>query len=149
MPRSPLLTELGAVQTLHVSAGILQDGDGRILIAERLGDTAFAGFWEFPGGKIAVDETAAEALRRELAEELGIEVLAYANFMQLDHEYPDRRVSIDFFLVDAWRGRPIGQLGQRLRWLAPGDVDSGLMLPADAPVLRALKRRVSGEVNKC
>ena len=148
MPRSTVLTGPGAVQTLHVSAGILHDADGRILITERLGDAAFAGLWEFPGGKIVAGETAAEALHRELAEELGIEMLAYGNFMQLDHEYPDRRVSIDFFLVDAWRGRPFGKLGQQLRWLAPEDVDAALMLPADAPVLRALKGRASGRVNK-
>ena len=148
MPRSPVLTGLDAARTLHVSAGILRDTDGRILITERLGDAAFAGLWEFPGGKIVVGETAAEALHRELAEELGIEMLAYGNFMQLDHEYPDRRVSIDFFLVDAWRGQPSGKLGQRLRWLAPEDVDANLMLPADAPVLRALKRRASGGVSK-
>ncbi len=149
MSRSPVLTGHGAVQTLRVSAGILQDAGGRVLITERLSDPAFAGLWEFPGGKIAAGETAAEALRRELSEELGIEMLTCGAFMQLHHEYPDRRVSIDFFLVDAWRGQPFGKLGQRLRWLPPEDVDAGLLLPADAPVLRALKRRASDGVNKC
>ncbi len=61
----------------HVAAGILRDADGRILITERLCDGPFDGLWEFPGGKIGDDETALEALARELAEELGIEITSF------------------------------------------------------------------------
>ena len=71
----------------HVAAGILCDAEGRVLIAERLGGGPFQGLWEFPGGKISDGESALEALSRELAEELGIEVVACASFMRLRHEY--------------------------------------------------------------
>ena len=90
-----------------MAAGILEDSDGRILITERLGDGPFHGMWEFPGGKIGDDETADEALARELLEEIGISVIDAERFQSLDHTYPDRRVSIDFFLVPEWDGEPL------------------------------------------
>lgn len=139
MSRSPFLTSVGVEQKLRVSAGILRDAADRILITERLGDAAFAGLWEFPGGKIDAGESAADALCRELAEELGIDVLACTHLMHLDHRYPDRHVSIEFFSVDAWQGQPIGLDGQNFRWQALDELDEATMLPADAPMVRALK----------
>ena len=123
----------------HVAAGILRDSSGRILIAERLCDGPFNGLWEFPGGKITEGETSAQALNRELAEELGIEVTTSQPFMELHHEYPDRTVDIEFFVVTSWKGEPAGLEGQGLRWLLPSDVDPDVLLPADVPVLEALQ----------
>jgi 8-oxo-dGTP diphosphatase len=124
-----------------VAAGILCDQRGRILIAERLGDGPFHGLWEFPGGKIAPGETAERALSRELAEELGIEVTESSSFMNLRHEYDDRVVSIEFFLVSAWNSDPIGREGQELRWVPSEFLDADELLPADMPVVAALQRR--------
>jgi 8-oxo-dGTP diphosphatase len=123
----------------QVVAGILRAGDGRVLLAERLRDGPFAGLWEFPGGKLAAGESAGAALRRELAEELGIAVDEAAPFMALQHEYPDRVVDLEFFLVSAWCGEPEGREGQRLRWVLPVDIDAAELLPADAPVVRKLR----------
>ena len=125
---------------LHVAAGILRDSSGRILITERLCDGPFDGLWEFPGGKIADGESSTQALIRELAEELGIEVATSQPFMELHHEYPDRIVDIEFFLVTSWSGTPAGLEGQRLRWLLPSDLNPDILLPADVPVLEALQR---------
>jgi 8-oxo-dGTP diphosphatase len=91
----------------NVAAGILCDSDGRILIAERLGGGPFHGLWEFPGGKIGADESSVQALSRELAEELGIEITTCAPFMNLRHEYDDRIVTIEFFIVSDWTGTAI------------------------------------------
>jgi 8-oxo-dGTP diphosphatase len=96
-------------------------------------------FWEFPGGKLAGGESAEAALRRELAEELGIEFTACEHFCSLEHDYPELRVAIDFFLVRQWRGTPSGIEGQALQWLRPSDMSRELLLPADAPVLELLK----------
>ena len=123
----------------HVAAGILRDGDGQVLISERLCDGPFNGLWEFPGGKIVDGESAIEALRRELVEELGIDVAEAEPYMTLRHEYPDRIVSLEFFLVTDWRGEPRGREGQALRWLHPSDLDHDVLLPADAPVIDALR----------
>ena len=123
-----------------VAAGILCDASGRILIAERLGDGPFHGMWEFPGGKIGPDETAPEALSRELAEELGIEVTVCAPFMNLRHEYDDRTVTIEFFIVSAWNCEPVGREGQALRWVEREQLDAVDLLPADEPVIAALRQ---------
>jgi 8-oxo-dGTP diphosphatase len=125
----------------HVAAGILCDAEGRILIAERLGGGPFQGLWEFPGGKIADDETAAEALSRELAEELGIEITACASFMNLRHEYDDRIVTIEFFIVSDWVSEPVGREGQALRWVPRERLDASELLPADVPVVEALQQQ--------
>lgn len=124
-----------------VAAGILCDSEGRILIAERLGDGPFHGMWEFPGGKIAAGESSQCALSRELAEELGIEVTACSSFMNLRHEYDDRVVTIEFFIVTDWNSDPIGREGQALRWVPPETLDADELLPADMPVVEALRRR--------
>ncbi len=122
----------------HVAAGILRNAAGRILITERRCDGPFAGLWEFPGGKIGADETSDDALKRELAEEIGIEVTASQPYMDLHHEYPDRTVDLEFFLVTAWRGEPQGLESQGLRWVSPSELDVDELLPADAPVVSAL-----------
>lgn len=124
-----------------VAAGILCDADGRVLIAERLGDGPFHGLWEFPGGKIASHETPLEALSRELAEELGIEVTACASFMNLRHEYDDRVVTIEFFIVSDWNSEPVGREGQALRWVPRNRLDADELLPADVPVIEALRQQ--------
>ena len=124
----------------NVAAGILCDADGRILIAERIGGGPFHGLWEFPGGKIGTDETPTEALSRELAEELGIEITTCASFMNLRHEYDDRVVTIEFFIVSDWNSEPVGREGQALRWVPREQLDAAELLPADVPVVEALKR---------
>jgi 8-oxo-dGTP diphosphatase len=123
-----------------VAAGILFDSSGRVLIAERLGDGPFHGLWEFPGGKIALGESSQAALSRELVEELGIEVTACSSFMKLRHEYPDRTVTIEFFIVDAWNNEPVGCEGQALRWVARDRLNAEELLPADMPVVVALQQ---------
>ena len=125
----------------HVAAGILRDAEGRVLITERLCDGPFNGLWEFPGGKIVDGESALDALKRELAEELGIEITAGEPFMGLHHEYPDRQVDLEFFVVSAWRGEPTGREGQQLRWITPRDLNPSELLPADEPVVRKLQTK--------
>ena len=124
-----------------VAAGILCDAEGRILIAERLGGGQFHGLWEFPGGKIIPGESAPEALSRELAEELGIEATTISSFMNLRHEYDDRVVTIEFFIVSNWNSDPVGREGQELRWVTAESLDADELLPADMPVVEALRRR--------
>ncbi len=125
----------------YVVAGILLDGHGRVLVTERIGDHSFAGLWEFPGGKIEDGEDSLSALGRELGEELGVEIVEQCLFMSLDYDYADRSVSIDFYLIKHWRNTPVGRDGQALMWILPEELAEDLLLPADAPVIEALRRR--------
>jgi 8-oxo-dGTP diphosphatase len=127
------------MQNFEVAAGILCDGRGRVLITERLGGGPYHGMWEFPGGKIGPGESAEQALARELAEELGIELGNVRHLMYLEHDYPDRSVSIDFFVVSSWVNEPTGIEGQQLRWVDAGLLADENLLPADMPVITALQ----------
>ncbi len=127
------------LKRLEVVAGILRDASGRVLITERIDDGPFHGLWEFPGGKIGVEETREAALARELSEEIGVQPLVSEHFMRLQHEYPDRHVSIDFFLVTHWQNEPTGLEGQELRWVKTENLDAEQLLPADLPVVEALR----------
>lgn len=101
-----------------------------------------AGRWEFPGGKIADGESPEMALRRELREELGIEVRRCRFEMSLIHGYPDREVELLFHVVESWSGTPDSLEGQALRWVpiaALGDED---ILEADLPFIRTLQQHV-------
>ena len=92
--------------SINVVAGILRNAEGCILLAERIADPAMQGLWEFPGGKITDGESAEDALCRELSEELGIVVNRFEHFTSLQHQYSDRHVAIDFYLVHEWVGTP-------------------------------------------
>ncbi len=135
MSRKPELTR----KKIRVAAGILVDASGRILITDRLRAAAMQDLWEFPGGKLASGESPGSALRRELAEELGIEISSFDHFRNLEHDYPEMRVVIDFYVVKAWQGVPSGMEGQELRWLKPSELSPDLLLPADAPLLEELQ----------
>jgi 8-oxo-dGTP diphosphatase len=110
----------------------------RILITERLEEGPFQGLWEFPGGKIAANESPEAALARELSEEIGILSPDSVHFMSLQHDYSDRQVSIDFYRVEAWQKEPVGCEGQRIRWVSIDELATVDLLPADAPVVEAL-----------
>ena len=128
------------LKRLHVVAGILRDKAGRFLITERVDDGPFHGLWEFPGGKIDRNESRETALKRELDEEIGVRPLLSEHFMSLQHDYPDRHVSIDFFLVTDWQNEPMGLEGQQLKWVTADNLNAEQLLPADLPVIEALKQ---------
>ena len=102
-----------------------------------------SGAWEFPGGKIEPAETARQALDRELAEELGIEVLAAELVLRLAHEYPDRQVELEVFAVSASRGRPRAREAQTLRWASVAELKRLDLLAADRPIIEWLAGRLN------
>jgi 8-oxo-dGTP diphosphatase len=95
--------------------------------------------WEFPGGKVESGESAAGALQRELSEELGISDIEIDHFRQIEHDYPELQVLIDFFIVSSWQGTPTGIEGQQLHWVDAEHLDTSMLLPADAPVVADLR----------
>jgi 8-oxo-dGTP diphosphatase len=130
-----------ALRLILVVAAALFDSNGRVLIAERPPGKHMAGRWEFPGGKVNPDESEADALARELREELGIEVLSSHPFMRLRHAYADRMVELSMWVVEAFRGVPRSLDGQRLKWVPPARLPDEDILEADLPFIEALKGR--------
>jgi 8-oxo-dGTP diphosphatase len=126
--------------TVCVVAAALYDRTGRVLIAERPPGKHLSGRWEFPGGKIDAGETEEEALRRELAEELGIAMRRARPLVRLSHDYPERRIEIALWVVEDFSGEPTGLDGQLLKWVSPTMLHDEDMLEADVPFIAALQR---------
>jgi 8-oxo-dGTP diphosphatase len=124
---------------VHVAAGVIRNDDGRVLIAQRPEGSHLAGGWEFPGGKVAAGETVLQALKRELREEIGIEVLAAEPLTCYRHAYPDRTVILDVWDVQQYTGEPRALEGQPLRWEAVDRLLEAGLLPADRPIVDAIK----------
>ncbi|MCE5181056.1 MAG: Nudix family hydrolase [Betaproteobacteria bacterium] len=123
---------------LEVAAAVVQCPDGEFLLAERPAGKPYAGWWEFPGGKIEMGETPYHALVRELHEELGIEVEAAYPWLTRVFAYPHTTVRLHFFRVMGWHGEPHGKEAQRLSWQYPDAVAVTPLLPANGPILRSL-----------
>ena len=124
---------------IHVVAGVLFDASGRVLVAQRPRGTHLEGLWEFPGGKLMPGESREAGLARELAEELGIRVLAARPLIRVEHRYPDRHIVLDVWRVESYSGEPHGRECQQVEWRDIRSLDSADFPPADAPVLTALR----------
>jgi len=124
---------------VDVAAAVLQRPDGSFLLAQRPAGKIWAGYWEFPGGKLEQGESARDALVRELREELGIEVHNAYPWLMRVFTYPHATVRLHFFRVTAWSGELHPHEGQQFSWQQPTSVLVAPILPANAPILRALE----------
>ena len=122
----------------RVAAAVISHPDGRVLLAQRPAGKPYAGYWEFPGGKLEPGETARHALERELREELGLTVTRASPWLTQEFVYPHAHVELDFFRVFAWTGEPVGHDGQAFAWQTPGAFGVAPLLPANTRVLAAL-----------
>lgn len=124
-----------------VSAIALIDEDGRILLAQRPEGKSLAGMWEFPGGKVEQGETPEAALRREIQEELGLDICdsCLAPFTFVTHEYEDFTLLMLLYLCRNWEGIPQSLEGQAITWRFPNEMDSLPMPPADKPIVAMLR----------
>ncbi len=124
-----------------VSAVVLIDRDGRVLLARRPEGKSMAGLWEFPGGKVEPGETPEAALVRELHEELGIDTwhscLAPLTFAS--HSYEDFHLLMPVFACRKWKGIPQPREGQELKWVRVRDLRDHPMPPADRPLVAMLR----------
>jgi len=103
---------------VHVAVGVILDGHHQVLLAKRPDNTHQGGLWEFPGGKVDAGESVAEALDRELREELAIGVEAAEPLIEIRHDYGDKCVLLDVWVVTDFSGNPRGNEGQPIEWAA-------------------------------
>jgi 8-oxo-dGTP diphosphatase len=125
-------------KVIEVAAAVIQRSDGAFLLAQRPAGKVYAGYWEFPGGKVEAGEPPAAALARELHEELGIDIGPTYPWLTRVFTYPHGTVRLNFFRVHEWRGEPHPREDQAIAWQTPGATLAAPMLPANAPVLASL-----------
>lgn len=122
---------------LSVVAAVIHNPQGQILIAQRPVHKHQGGLWEFAGGKIDDGETAAQALVRELQEELGITATQYRPLLTVEHHYPDKSVRLQIFRVTAFDGEAHGAEGQPTLWVNPQDLENYPFPAANVPIIKA------------
>jgi 8-oxo-dGTP diphosphatase len=125
-------------KVIEVAAAVLRRPDGAFLLAQRPAGKVYAGYWEFPGGKVEAGEPPATALARELHEELGIDIGPTYPWLTRVFTYPHGTVRLNFFRVHEWRGEPHPREDQAIAWQSVGATMAAPMLPANAPVLASL-----------
>lgn len=125
--------------TVHVAVGLVVNAEDEVLVSRRRPGGHLGGLWEFPGGKVEAGETAAAALRRELAEELGIDARLAFPVKKVLHRYEDRTVLLDAWRVVEHTGQASGREGQEVAWRPLGQLRPEDFPAADAPVIGALR----------
>ena len=111
------------MKQVHVAVGVIIQ-DGHVFLTKRHHDVHQGGKWEFPGGKVELDESVAEALHRELQEEVSIDILSAQALMVIEHDYGDKKVKLDVFVVDNFLNEPEAQEGQEQAWVEMNKLES-------------------------
>lgn len=124
---------------IEVAAGVIVGDDGRVLLGQRAPGTFYPGYWEFPGGKVEAGETPRDALVRELEEELGIVADEVRPWIVREHRYEHGHVRLHFFEVPRWHGVLDDKVHAALSWERRDAPAVSPMLPANGPVLKALR----------
>ncbi len=138
------MTNSMQVKVVQVGVAIIQKPDGQFLMASRPAGKGWAGWWEFPGGKIEADETPEQGLSRELQEELGIAPTKMQVWLIRRYDYPAtpdsmaKTVQLHFYFVTEWQGELTPLEGQQLSWQTPANITVSPVLPANAPIMQAL-----------
>lgn len=129
---------LPSIRIVDVAVGVIFDTAGRVLLAQRRPGAHLADLWEFPGGKIAADESGEAALSRELQEEVGITPRVWRPLIEVVYAYPEKTVRLHVWRVDVFDGVAEGREGQAIAWVAPRELMQWPLPPADRPIVTAI-----------
>jgi 8-oxo-dGTP diphosphatase len=121
-----------------VAVAILLKPNGEFLLAQRPEGKVYAGWWEFPGGKVEPNESVLDALKRELHEELGVDITHAYPWLTIRHSYAHANVRLHVYRVTEWRGEPHGKENQAFQWQSISNLTVSPLLPAAAPMIKAL-----------
>jgi 8-oxo-dGTP diphosphatase len=122
---------------IDVAVGILIEPNGNVLLAQRPEGKPYAGYWEFPGGKVEPGEPIVDALKREFVEELGIKIVSATDWCCVEYVYPHAHVRLHFYLCRDWEGQPQSLERQAFAW--QGTVQLEPLLPATIPLIHWLE----------
>lgn len=122
---------------VHVAVAVIER-NGQILVTQRHPDSHQGGYWEFPGGKLEPGETLNKALCREIREELALAVEEHIAFMQVEHDYGDKRVLLDVHRVTHFSGEPKPCEGQPMQWVALSELPTLEFPAANRPIVEKL-----------
>ncbi|MDP1574242.1 MAG: 8-oxo-dGTP diphosphatase MutT [Coxiellaceae bacterium] len=134
---------------LHVVVGILCNEKKEILIALRPPQVVSPGFWEFPGGKVELNETLENALIREFREEVGIDVTQVTFFLKIEKAYPDKILVLNVFHIHEFSGIPVGCENQEVRFVSSDALKDYSFLPANAEIIERLQYKASVVPGEC
>ncbi|MFT6207817.1 MAG: 8-oxo-dGTP diphosphatase [Colwellia sp.] len=123
---------------VHVAVGVIVR-EQEYFLTKRLDSAHQGGKWEFPGGKVEKDETVAQALHRELQEEIAIDILSCYPLIKIDHNYGDKKVRLDVYVVDNFQQEPVAQEGQQSGWFTLDELIKLDFPAANAAIVEALK----------
>jgi 8-oxo-dGTP diphosphatase len=126
------------MKTLHVAAAVIVKGD--MVLAAQRGYGPYKGGWEFPGGKIEEGETPEEALKREIREELDMEINVGKKLVEVVYDYPEIHLIMECYLCTVASGKPVLKEHEQARWLTPYELNTVDWLEADKKTVEALKR---------
>jgi 8-oxo-dGTP diphosphatase len=127
-----------------VVAAALIDGDGRVLVQQRPPGGSMVGLWEFPGGKIEMNETPEAALVRELHEELGIDLIDFAPLAFASAALGTRHLLMLLYGCRSWSGLPTALHASAIQWIAPAMLPTITMPPADLPLISSVAAFAQG-----
>jgi 8-oxo-dGTP diphosphatase len=130
-----------AEKIIRVAVGILKQNN-RLLVAERPADKPYAGYWEFPGGKIEEGEVSLDALSRELHEELGVTVVQASHWFDHLHRYPDKTVLLEMWVISEFSGELHGRENQQLKWVTFEEMQALRLLEGNLAIMERVRELV-------
>ncbi len=124
-------------KVVHVAVGVIIR-EQQYFLTKRLDNAHQGGKWEFPGGKVEKEETVAQALHRELQEEIAIDILSCYPLIEISHDYGDKKVLLDVYIVDNFQQEPIAQEGQKSGWFSLDELVNLDFPTANAAIIEQL-----------
>ena len=125
------------IHSVHVAVGVILKGQ-QVFLTQRLKEAHQGGKWEFPGGKVEAEETVTQALARELKEEVAIDVLTCQPLIIIEHDYGDKKVLLEVFVVDNFLHEPNAQEGQQQGWFSLNELSALNFPEANTAIIKAL-----------
>lgn len=127
------------LKIIHVAVAVIKNNAGQVLLALRPGHVHQGGLWEFPGGKLEPNETVEQALKREIFEEIGIEILSAESLIKVQHDYNDKRVVLDVWSVLEYKHEPYGKENQQIEWIDVDQLSVEDMPAANRSIVNAIR----------